>query len=318
MSFSVNIGTITWHHFVNSWHDDPRSQISSSGKQKLKKLIKEYDIHELVEEDMLWLHIQDKVDSYDDHVSLVVHFPKYNNKTQRYLLNEMTITIGKNWIISVSRFETNTIKRLKDKIIQESQSYESDEQYKITPYYILYEMMDMMYDKTLRLLANSASDVFLIEESLLTHKLNKQVLTSLMIKKRNISFLHHNYRTHEELLEETIKALPKLYTEDLEVYFDDLLYRHQKIMGNIGILQENVDSLAETYNWLMTINTNNTLLILTLFSGIMLPLTLIAWLFGMNVTIPMAQNPYAFWYICIAMVVIVMAGARIVRDKKIR
>jgi len=318
MSFSVDIGNITWHHFVNSWHDEPGSTISKSGKKKLNGLIEHYDIHELVAEDMLWLHIQDKVDVYDDHLSLVIHFPKYDIKTQRYLLNEVTVTIGKNWIISVSRFETNTIIKLKDRLMSEYENYQSDEKYKVTPYYILYEIIDMMYDKTARLLSNSATDVFQIEEWLLTHKLNRQVLTNLMIKKRNISFLHHNYRTHEELIEETIKWLPKLYIDELEVYFDDLLYRHQKIMGSIGILQENVDSLTETYNWLMTINTNNTLLILTIFSGIMLPLTLIAGLFGMNVPIPLADHPQAFRYICAAMVIIMWVGIWMMSDKKIR
>ena len=127
MSFTVAIGTLTRHHFVNSWHEDPHSTISKTGKKQLQHLIKEYDLHELVAEDMLDLHSQDKVDVYDDHLSLVIHFPKYNPKTQRYLLNEMTITIGKGWIISVSRFETNTIKRLKDRLVEDSTSYESDE-----------------------------------------------------------------------------------------------------------------------------------------------------------------------------------------------
>jgi magnesium transporter len=281
------------------------------------ELIEEYAVHELVAEDLLWLHVQDKVDIYDDHLSLVIHFPKYNSKSQRYLLNEVTVTIGKNWIITTSRFETNTLITLKDKLVQESQEYESDEKYKITPYYILYEIIDMMYNKTSRILSNSATEVFKLEEWLLSHKLNKQVLADLMIKKRNISFLHYNYRTHEELIEETMKWLPKLYTEDLEVYFDDLLYRHQKIMLNIAILQENVDSITDTYNWLMTVNTNNTLLWLTIFSGIMLPLTLIVWLFGMNVPMEFVNHPLAFRYILAAMIAIVIAAIVRVRHKEI-
>lgn len=304
MSFSVDIKTITWHHFVNSWHDDPDSHISQAWRKKLEQLIEQYEIHELVAEDMLWLHIQDKVDVYDDHLSLVIHFPKYNHKSQRYLLNELTVTIGKDRIISVSRFETNTITNLKNKLVKETKDYELDETYKVTPYYILYEIIDMMYDKTIKILSNSATDVFRMEEWLLSHKLNKQVLTDLMIKKRNISFLHYNYRTHEELIEETIKGLPKLYTEDLEVYFDDLLYRHQKIMSNISILQDNIDSLTDTYNGLMTINTNNTLLWLTIFSGVMLPLTLVSGLFGMNVPVPLSNHPLAFWYILVFMIMI--------------
>jgi magnesium transporter len=164
MSFSVDIKNITRHHFVNSWHDEPNTHISKTSKKKITELVEKYEIHELVAEDLLGLHIQDKVDVYDDHLSLVIHFPKYNTKSQRYLLNEMTITIGKNWIITTSRFETNTIVALKDRLIKETQEYESDEKYKITPYYILYEMIDMMYDKTARILSNSATDVFKLEE----------------------------------------------------------------------------------------------------------------------------------------------------------
>jgi len=48
--------------------------------------------------------------------------------------------------------------------MSEYENYQSDEKYKVTPYYILYEIIDMMYDKTARLLSNSATDVFQIEE----------------------------------------------------------------------------------------------------------------------------------------------------------
>lgn len=53
MSFSVNIGTVTWHHFVNSWHDDPNHTNSKTSHKKVNQLIEQYEIHELVAEDML-------------------------------------------------------------------------------------------------------------------------------------------------------------------------------------------------------------------------------------------------------------------------
>lgn len=76
-------------------------------------------------------------------------------------------------------------------------------------------------------------------------------------------------------------------------------------MGSIAILQENINSITETYDSLMTINTNNTLLWLTIFSGIMLPLTLITGMFGMNVPVPREDNHRAFWYITIGMLTVV-------------
>ena len=67
----------------------------------------------------------------------------------------------------------------------------------------------------------------------------------------------------------------------------------------------------------MTINTNNTLLLLTIFSGIMLPLTLIAGIFGMNVALPLESDPYAFWYICGMMLVLTAVAVWFMYEKRI-
>ena len=89
-----------------------------------------------------------------------------------------------------------------------------------------------------------------------------------MIKKRNIVSLKHMFEPHKEILEELQKALPKFYKEDLDVYFEDLEYKHDKIMNMISVGFENTDSLAETYNSLMNIKTNSMIGVLTIFAAI--------------------------------------------------
>jgi Mg2+ and Co2+ transporter CorA len=73
---------------------------------------------------------------------------------------------------------------------------------------------------------------------------------------------------HKEILEELQKALPKFYKEDLDVYFEDLEYKLDKIMTNISISFENIESLADTYNSLMNIKTNSMISLLTIFAAI--------------------------------------------------
>lgn len=73
---------------------------------------------------------------------------------------------------------------------------------------------------------------------------------------------------HKEILEELQKALPKFYKEDLDVYFEDLEYKLEKIMNTIAVSFENIESLAETYNSLMTIKTNSMIGVLTIFTAL--------------------------------------------------
>jgi Mg2+ and Co2+ transporter CorA len=69
-------------------------------------------------------------------------------------------------------------------------------------------------------------------------------------------------------LDELQSALPKFYKEDLDVYFEDLEHKFEKIMNTIGISFENTESLADTYNSLMNIKTNAMITVLTIFSAI--------------------------------------------------
>ena len=146
---------------------------------------------------------------------------------------------------------------------------ESDEDFKISPYYILYKIIDTMYDKSIKMLNKSSKDVANLEEQLfISQTLEKNLLENLTIKKRNVVSLKHIFAPHKEIIDELQNALPKFYKEDLDVYFEDLEYKLEKIMNNIAISFENVESLADTYNSLMNIKTNSMINVLTIFAAI--------------------------------------------------
>lgn len=126
-----------------------------------------------------------------------------------------------------------------------------------------------MYDKSIKMLTQSSKDVVNLEEQLFSSsKLEKSLLENLTIKKRNIVSLKHTFAPHREILDELQKTLPKFYKEDLDVYFEDLEYKLEKIMNTIAISFENVESLADTYNSLMNIKTNSMITVLTIFSAV--------------------------------------------------
>lgn len=289
----LEIDGVKWIHIV------------SPSNAEIEQIWEDYNLHEIVIEDLMELNTQDKIDVYDDHISIALHFPKMDVNRTKYMLNEFNIVLGKDYLITVTRFPTNNITRLINQFKHEAQEYKEDqEHYKITPYYMLYLVIDAMYDKMNKLLYNVSKDLLSMEDRVFAKTLDNAIISNLLFKKRNISFIKHNFSTQKEVLEELVEVLPSFYEDKLEVYFDDLISRRTKIQSTVSDIQENVDSLAETYNSLMNIRINDALLTLTMFTIIIWVLTLIAGIYGMNVRIPLESHPQYFWFILIGLTVL--------------
>jgi magnesium transporter len=104
--------------------------------------------------------------------------------------------------------------------------------------------------------------------------------------------MKHIISPHSEILSELQTATMNFYEWDLDVYFEDLQYKTDKILSLVSIAYENTESLFDVSDTLTTIKTNKTISILTIFTVLLWILTWISGLYGMNVVLP-AQN--AFW-----------------------
>jgi magnesium transporter len=269
MQTNINLWAITWIHYIKPTH------------KELEELGLLYDFHELVMEDLIQLNTQPKIDIYEDHIFLALHFPKYEQLTHRYLLNEFNIILGKNYIISVATHKTSYI----DKIIKEYQEdvkYASEE-YKISPYYVLYIMIDQMYEKGIKTLSNISNEIHTFWELLFKSKVpQKEILEKLVMKQININFIKNSFEPQEEILKDLIQAIQKLYRWELDVYFEDLDSKLTKITRHTKIQYENIDSLTSTYNTLLSMHHNSVVTILTIITSIFIPLTFVVWVYGMN------------------------------------
>lgn len=289
----LKIWKITWIHFEN-----PK-------KSELLEIWEEYNLHEIIIDDIVEYWVQDKIDTYDNHIFMIFHFPKYDEKQKRYISNEFSVIFWKNFIITITSHKTNHIEKIKEEYIAETKDLDDPEKYKISPYYILYKIIDVMFDKTLKLLNSNNKDIMYLEEEIFSNKwLNKKLLEELMIKRRNLVFLKHLFIPQNELITELQKTIEKFYEWRLDLYFEDLLYKLDKIENQINILTKNVSSLSEIYNSLMNIKLNSIIQTLTVLTIIIWTWTLIAWIYWMNIDLPIQNSPYAFHIITWIMIII--------------
>ena len=282
----IKIGWTTWIHLV-----DP-------DKKQIDKLVDKYNLHEIIEQDFLDFTTQDKIDTYDDCLFLVMRFPKYNTKTKKHFANQMHAILWKNFIITVTSYVTNNIEKIQNQYREEISEAEDDEKFKLSPYYILYKIIDAMYDKVLTSMPKFNQDLVKIEDTAMDEKnLTPQTLSELLIKKRSAVLMKHIISPHSEILSELQTATINFYEGDLDVYFEDLQYKTDKILSLVSIAYENTESLFDVSDTLTTIRTNKTISILTIFTVLLWILTWISWLYGMNVDLPAQHALWVFWWL---------------------
>jgi magnesium transporter len=93
---------------------------------------------------------------------------------------------------------------------------------------------------------------------------------------------------------------------DLEIYFDDIVDAHERIWDMLENYKEVAEALEESNEQVISHRLNDILRVLTSISVIVLPLTLLASIWGMNVRVPGQGSIAAFWEIAGVMVVLLV------------
>jgi magnesium transporter len=104
-------------------------------------------------------------------------------------------------------------------------------------------------------------------------------------------------------LERTKRYIP----EGLDIYFDDINDASERIWDMLENFKEVVEGLESTNESVLSHQLNDVLRVLTAFSVVVLPLTLIASVFGMNTHVPGEQSNTGFWAVIVVMVVVLVA-----------
>lgn len=291
MKTTLRFGHMKWIH------------LASPSPAELEQLIEQYEFHELIAEDLQEMTVQHKIDQYDDVIFVVLNFPKYNPLTKKYMLNEFNIVLWKDYVITLSRYEANHVAKIVEQYREDlaESDTQDEEAFKISPYYILYTIIDAMYDKTIKSQSNASRDLVLLEQSLTGNTITKQAIEELMRKKANTAFFKYTFLPQKEILRELQSVCWWFYEWDLDVYFEDLESKLDKIINSTLILYETIQSLTDTHDAMLNLQTNSIIRILTIFTALTWILTFISGFYGMNISLPLMQNAYAWLYIILIM-----------------
>ena len=284
-------------------------------KKKIFEIVKDYDFHELDIEACFEDNQRARVDNYDDYIFLILKFPKYNASLGVYELNEFNIFLWRNFIITFRDHPARHIDMLFEKY--EKQDVEDNAKFRFTSWYILYELIQSMLEKMFKVLDNNAKDLKNLEKIVFKNS-SSSLVQKIMIKKRNIMFLKHMFKPQIAVLKLIEMHINKMFKWEIEVYFEDLEDKIEYITNYLDIYEENILYIEDAFQTMVDIKTNTVMKILTIFSTLLLPLTLITSFYGMNVTLPYQTHPYfVYWLMLFSLITMIIAFIRAVWKRKI-
>jgi magnesium transporter len=299
----LNSGGLTWIHLEAPDHE------------AAALLADRFTWHPLDVEDVLSRRQRPKLDDYADEGYLfgVLHFPVYDKSVQRLNAAELDFFLGPDYLVTLPNVELLPVTRLFRRC-QEDERFR-EQLFTKGSGRLLYEVLDDLFDYCFPILDKIDHKLGSIEDEMFEGQARAVVRDISNVKQEIISYrkIIKPERSTLRLLERHVE---RFLPEELEDYFDDIVDAAERIWDLLDNYKEVVEALEDTNESVISHEQNDVLRILTVFSAILLPLTLIASVFGMNVDFPGYGTHAAFWTIVVFMLVTIGGLATFFRYKR--
>lgn len=283
---------LKWYDFVNPDHETAEF------------LAKKFKFHPLDLEDCLTEIQRPKIDEYPDYLFIVLHFPVWNARSGRITTEEVNIFIGQNFVVTLHKDVLPPL----EKIREDCRKQTGKKKYLGRGSgYFLYKLTSKLFDYCFPILDKLGKTATKLEGDVFDEESVRDLLRDIMLLKKNIITFRRIIQPERPVISALEHKNKKFLPEALEVYFDDVVDKIEKQWNSLDSLKEVADTLQDANESLISHRSGETIKVLTIFSVIMLPLTLVSGLFGMNVILPYQEHSQAFLGIAGAMLAIVVA-----------
>ena len=263
-----------------------------------------FEFHPLDYEDVASRNQRPKIDEYPDYLFIVLHFPVFDKAVGRLNAAELDIFVGPDFLITLPNRPIPPVEYLFERC--EASEEMRDALMSKGPGYLLYKIVDDSFDYCFPMLRKMGNKLERIEEDIFLGR-SEEVVRDISNAKQEIINFRKIIRPQRPVLRDLERTKQRYMAEDLDIYFDDIVDASERIWDMLENYKEVVEALEDTNESVLAHRVNDVLRVLTAFSVVILPLTLIASIWGMNVGVPGEGSTTAFWLIVASMVVL-LAG----------
>ena len=261
--------------------------VQNPDRRDIEELAEKYNFNTLNIEDCMTRFELPKLDSYNDHFFVILHFPPLAQKIGISKNSQLSIFVGKNFIVTVHQGDlkplvqlvdickTNLVQQNKNKLLGKSSGL------------LLHEIIDVLVDDLLHTSRKIIANLDEIEDRVFDE--TKPVARSIALLRREINRLRRIVNPLKKFVLEIAKNVKRFSEgedDQLTLYFDDVIDHIDKVIETLEESRETMEIYKDTDFVLSTEKTNKVLGMLTIIFTLAIPSTVIGTFYGMNIDLP--------------------------------
>lgn len=279
--------------------------------EAVKQLGDYFELHPLIQEDIVAIHQRPKIDEYDDFIFMVFKMLQYNDR-EELLIEHTALVLGKDYVLTFHEAENDVFNDLRERIEMSKgrvRSSGSD--------YLMFAILDAVVDHYFAVVEFLINKIELVEDRLFEAKDVPDLAGEIQELKKEVLKIRRAVLPLREVINRLDKSETGLVEERTNKYIRDLYDNIIQVSESVEMQREMTASLLEMY--LTTINNrmNEVMKVLTIVTSVFIPLTLITGIYGMNFDyMPELHYKYSYFIVLGVMTLIFFVLISFFKRKK--
>lgn len=247
--------------------------LTPKNEEELTRLVQKFNIHALSIEDIMNFHSRVKLEEYPNYTFVV--FRGLHLENNHIIAKNFNFIVTKNSLITIVLDHRNTIHDLIDEWTKHKYLLEKGIEF------IIHKIIDIETDHIIPIvykLEDQAEDL----ESQVFGNNTELDINSIFIMRGNLQQIKKVINLHIEILKEMGNCKTDFITVESDAFFRDARDHSIRILEIAESVKEMIASALEVHLTISSRKSNNIMKILTIMTAIMLPMSLITGLYGMN------------------------------------
>jgi len=255
-------------------------------------LLRKLKIHPLALEEFSTPSARPKASLYGNCLYLTIHVPLFDKENRRTYPSELDIVLTEKYLITG---HDQDIFQLRDFFQKLQRSKKLQEKFMSqSPGYLLYYIIESLLESCFPKIDHINKNLDKIEDEIFKGN-EREMVHEISFVKRDILNFRRTLKPQKSVLESLARDNYPMITSDLRYYYQDLVGTNIRVWSALENAKEVVESLEDTNDALLSNKLNHTMKVLTVFSAIFLPMTVISNILAMSAPIPWGHSPLGFW-----------------------
>ncbi len=238
------------------------------------ELAREFSFHPLSIEDVRSEHQRPKVEEYNGYYFIVLYEAELGEDGQ-LKLRELNIFLGRNYLVTVHSQPIRAIKAT-EKLWREW----TDLAERGTGL-LVYLLIDPIVDEYMPLLDSLSDKIDELEDSIFAET-NQDALEEIFRLKKQLIFLRRSITPLRDVFNTLLRREQPIFSRETSVYFQDVFDHLIRVTDTIDVLRDMLGSIMDAYLSIASNRMNAVMKQLTSIATILMSVTLIAGIYGMN------------------------------------